>query len=178
MTLIVRNSDGLTNTVTRIIEVLPADQAGLFNGFVTYKARWDRDKESKDTLQLTAQVNVGEQVVGAGTVVALDIVGQHFEGTLDLKLRDKTDPNDVWQVKANLRKQPFGTVQLKAKIKNADLGLGFNQAGAVKGADPSDIVDADIPVRITIGGRSFELNVASEFKFNSSGKRAKGEGDE
>jgi PKD repeat protein len=176
VTLTVTDDVGITSTLQRIVEVLPADQAGLFNGYVDYKVRWNRDADSADTLSLAAQVNVGDLVVAAGTSVALDVAGQHFEGTLDTKLRDYSDSNVKWQVKANVRGQPFGTVLLKAKIKHADLGLGFNQAGAVTSADPHDTVTVDIPVQVTIGGNAFEVPVSSDFTFSSDGKKGRGEG--
>ncbi|MCY3023829.1 MAG: PKD domain-containing protein [Planctomycetota bacterium] len=177
VTLTVTDSAGVSSTLTRIIQVLPADEIGLFNGFVIYQVRWDRNKTNKDSLSLSASVNVGDTVVGPDMPVALEIAGVRFTGSLDKKLRDYSDKNTKWQVKAGLRKQPFGAVLVKVKIKSASLGAGFNQAGAVVGADPTDTVSVDIPAKIEIGDRSFEVVVPSEFDFNNDGTKAKGNGE-
>jgi len=177
VTLTVTDAAGVSSTLTRVIQVLPADEMGLFNGFVDYKCRWDRNKTNKDSLSLTASVNVGDTVVGPGTPVALEIAGVRFSGTLDKKLHDYSNKDVKWQVKAGLRKQPYGAVLLKVKIKNASLGAGFNQAGAVVGADPKDTVSVDIPARIEIADRSFEVAVPSDFDFSSDGTKARGEGE-
>ncbi|HYG75948.1 MAG TPA: PKD domain-containing protein [Planctomycetota bacterium] len=177
VTLTITDAAGVSTTVTRLIEVLPGNQAGLYNGFVDYKVGWNRLADSKDTLTLNASVNVGDDGIGKDTPVAVEIVGQRFTGTLDLKLRDYSDANAKWTVKANVRKQPAGTVLITLKVKNANLGLGFNQLGVIGNGDPSDIVEKDIPVRLEIGTRSFEVLVPSEFKFNAAGQKARGEGD-
>ena len=108
---------------------------------------------------------------------ALEIAGVRFTGTLDKRLHDYSDKDVKWQVKAGLRKQPYGAVLLKVKIKKASLGAGFNQAGAVVGADPTDTVTKDIPAKIEIGDRSFEVAVPSDFDFNNDGTKARGEGE-
>ena len=176
VTLTVTDDAGLSSTVTRTIQVLDADQIGLFNGYVRYKVGWNRNATSKDTLQVWAKVNVGDMVVASGTAVELEIVGQHFTGTLDGTLRDSSDPHDVWAVKAHVRNEPFGTVLISAKINHADLGLAFNSAGAMQGA-PNDFVELDIPVTLTVGSRVFVVTVPSEFRFNSNGKKGRGTGE-
>ena len=176
VTLTIMDSAGVSSSTTRIIEVLAASEAGLFNGFINYKVSWNRSVENKDSLSFIASVNVGEDIVGDGTTVAMEIVGQRFTGTLDRKLRDSTNVKEKWQVKANIRNQPSGTVTLKLTIKKANLGASFNLAGATVGGDPHDIVSQDIPVRLEIGTRSFELQVPSDFKFSGNGTRAKGDG--
>jgi hypothetical protein len=174
--LTITDSAGVSSSTTRIIEVLGASEAGLFNGFINYKVGWDRNKENKDTLSLDASVNVGDDVIAAGTTVALEIVGQRFEGTLDTKLRDFTNVNEKWTVKAGVRHQPPGTVSVKLSLKKASLGSAFNLTGVVVGGDPHDIVSKTIPVHLEIGARSFELQVDSDFKFSGNGTRAKGDG--
>ncbi len=176
VTLTVIDGQGLKSSATRNVVILPADQIGIFNSSISYKVRFDRNKENADTLTLTADVNVGDVTVGAGTNVAIEIAGQRFEGTLDAKLRDKS-ATEQWTVKANTRKQSAGEVSLKFTVKKANLGVGFNQAGAVPGGDPSDPVDVSIPVRLEIAGRIFEVSIDSSFKFGNSGKKATGEGD-
>jgi predicted outer membrane repeat protein len=177
ITLTITDSAGVSSSLQRIIEVLPGNEVGLFNGFMKYKVAWNRSTENKDSLNFEASVNVGDDVVGNGTAVALEIVGQRFTGTLDRKLRDYSDADQKWQVKAGIRKQPSGSVSLKVTIKKASLGLGFNQAGATAGADPHDIVSVSIPVHLEIGGHSFEMLVPTDFKFSGGGTRAKGDGE-
>ncbi|MCY3018684.1 MAG: Ig-like domain-containing protein [Planctomycetota bacterium] len=177
VTLTVTDAAGVSTTLTRVIQVLSADEMGLFSGFVTYQVRWDRNKTNKDSLSLSASVNVGDTVVGPDTLVALEIAGLRFTGTLDKKLRDYSNANAKWQVKAGQRKQPYGAVLVKVKIKNASLGEGFNLAGAHVGADPTDTVSVDIPAKIEIGDRSFEVVVPSDFDFNNDGTKAKGNGE-
>jgi PKD repeat protein len=176
MKLTLTDSAGVSSTLARIIEVLGASEAGLFNGFINYKVGWNRTAESKDTLSLNASVNVGDDVVGAGTAVALEIAGLRFEGTLDTKLRDFTNVNEKWTVKANIRHQSPGTVSVKLTLKKANVGAAFNLAGVTVGGDPHDIVSKDIPVHVEIGSRSFEMLVPSDFKFSGNGTRAKGDG--
>ncbi|HEY3322248.1 MAG TPA: PKD domain-containing protein, partial [Planctomycetota bacterium] len=176
VTLTITDAAGLSSTVQRDIEVLPASEAGLFNAYVHYKVSWNRNAASADTFSLDATVNVGDLVVGKGAAVALEIAGQRFTGVLDKKLRDTSRPEAKWQVKANLRGDPFGTVWIKAQIKKASLGAGFNQQGVLGNGDPHDSVQADVPLKLEIAGRSFDVQVPSEFKFNAEGTKAKGTG--
>ncbi len=177
VTLTVTDEDGQTGSTSRLIEVLPADQAGTFNGFVDYAVKWDSFRDNTDSLTLTAALNVGDTTVASKTVVAVEIAGNRFTGTLDAKLRDNHDPNEKWQVKANLRGQSFGSVFLRLTVKKASLSSGFAAAGAVPEFDPDGTVTATIPVRIEIGGRAFELRVPSEFDFLKGGFKARGSGE-
>ena len=76
--------------------------------FVKFKTRWDRNKENADTLSVTARVNIGDAdaAIGAGTPVAIEIVGQRFTATLDKKLRAKSTTAS-WTVTANTRNRPL-----------------------------------------------------------------------
>ncbi|HYG78129.1 MAG TPA: Ig-like domain-containing protein, partial [Planctomycetota bacterium] len=159
VTLTITDAAGVSTTISRVVEVLPANQAGLFNGFINYKVGWDRTADNKDNFSLNASVNVGDDVVGKDTTLAVEVAGQRFTGKLDQKLRDFTNADAKWTVKANVRKQPAGTVVVTLKVKKASLGLGFNQLGVTAHGDPSDIVEKDIPVRLEIGTRSFEVLV-------------------
>ncbi len=174
--LTVTDADGLIAIASRNVIILPADQIGVFQSFIKYSVRWNRDKQNTDTLSLDASVNVGDAIVGDGTVVALEIAGQRFTGTLDSKLRAK-DANLIWQVKANTKKQAAGEAIVKARLKKANLGVGFNQTGIVALTDTKEIVPANVPVRLEVAGRIYEILVESEFKFSRNGKRASGGGD-
>jgi hypothetical protein len=176
VTLTVTDAAGVSSTLVRVIEVLSGDEIGLFNGYIKYKVAWNRHADNKDALNFEAGVNVGNDLIRKGTSVTLEIVGHRFTGTLDQKLRDYRDANKKWQVKAQIRHQPFGTVIVKANIKHASLGLAFNQAGAIAGGDPHDIVSQDIPVHFEIGGHSYEMLVPTDFKFSGDRSRAKGDG--
>jgi PKD repeat protein len=177
VTLTIRDGDGLTASTRRDIVVLPASEVGLFNGFVNYKAKWNRGAQNTDTLSVDANVNVGDATVGKDTAVALEIAGVRFTGALDGKLRDSSKSNCKWQVKANTRGQSFGEVRLKVTVKKASLGLGFNTAGAVVNPDPHDLTQIDIPVHLEVAGKVFEVPVPSEFKFSADGKKASGGGE-
>ena len=176
VTLTITDAAGVASTLTRVIEVLSGDEVGLFSGYMKYKVSWNRRTENKDSLTFEAGVNVGDDLIHKGTPVALEIVGQRFAGVLDLRLRDYSNTNQKWQVKAQIRHQPFGTVSLKVTIKKANLGLSFNQAGVVAGGDPHDIVSQDISAHLEIGTHSFEMLLPTDFKFSGDRSRAKGDG--
>jgi hypothetical protein len=53
--------------------------------------------------------------------------------------------------------------------------LGVQRRGT--GPDPTDPVFEDIPVKIEIGGRVFEIEVDSEFFFSRDGLRGRGSGE-
>lgn len=174
--LTVTNAFGLSATISRQFEVLPANEIGLFNSTVKYTTKWDRAHDNVDTLALSATINVGDATVASGTAVALEIAGQRFTGTLDRKLRDFTNSDDKWQVQANIRGKPFGEAILKVQLSHANLGSGFNLAGAVATADLHDLISVDIPVRIELAGRVFDIVIPSDFKFSHAGVQSKGGG--
>ncbi len=177
VTLTIMDAQGYTATTVRRIEVLPEDQVGLFNASLKYKVKWDRNRENRDGFWLNAIVNVGDAVVEDGTPVVVEIADNRFVGTLDGKLRDRTDPSVKWKIKTGLRNQSFGELMLNLKVKRVSLGLGFNLAGVVAGSDLSDDVLADVPLLIEIGERSFEVLMDSEFEFRKGGTKAKGNGE-
>ena len=175
-TLTVTNALGLSDSLSRVIEVLPANEIGLFNSTIKYTVKWDRVHANADSLTMTAIINVGDAQIAANTAVALEIAGQRFTGTVDRKLRDTTNSDDKWQVQANIRGKPFGEAIVKVTIKNASLGTGFNLLGAVASADLHDIISVDIPLHIELAGRTFDILIPSDFKFSSGGTKAKGGG--
>jgi len=176
VTLTILDADGLRSELSRQIEILPADQIGIFNSFIDYKVKWDRNKTNADTLTLSANVNVGDAIVGTDTPVAIVVAGKRYEGVLDGKLRDKNNSNkEVWQVTANTKKQSAGEVRIKFSAKKTSIGLEFNQAGAVGGGEDREVSVA-IPVRIEIANHSFEVLIDSDFKFSKDGKKASGDG--
>jgi len=174
--LTVFDAEGLMSTAQRLIEVLPADQIGVFNAFVEFKTTFDRSKTAKDTLTLKARINVGDSQIGDGSAVALEIAGQRFVATLDRKLRAavKVAPKQTWKVQFATRKQSAGQVDVQVTIKNANLGLGFNQLGAVAGVDGSALIT--VPVQLEVGAYSFEISCDTDFEFNRAGTKAKGDG--
>lgn len=177
VTLVVTNSTGTSDTVTRIIHVLPGSDFGTVSGSIAYHCNWDRSKMNKDALTLQATVSVGNLAVTGGTLVACEIAGQRFTGTLDSKLNDRSNPNARWIVKAGSKSKPAGNVSVTLTVKKANLGAGFNAAGAVIGSDPKATVKLSLPVKIEIGGQTFELAVPSAFKFSHAGTTAKGSGN-
>ena len=175
ITLTVTDADGLSATAAREFEVLPAAEFGVFQSFVEYSVKWDRAKSKVDSLQFDANVNVGADNVGPGTLVAVEIAGKRFAGALDGKLRDKNGL-EQWQVVTGAKTQSAGETLLRLRVKKTSLGAAFTQAGAVAGGELKEPVSAEIPVRIEIGSRVFEILVDSEFKFSNGGKKAMGGG--
>jgi len=175
-TLTVVDAAGQQSQSQRLIEILPADQIGVFNAFVEFKTSFDRTKTVKDSLTLKARLNVGDSQIGNASAVALEIAGQRFEATLNSKLLAsvKVAPKQTWKIQFATRKQSAGQVDVQVTIKNADLGLGFNQLGAVPGGDGSASIA--VPVRLEIGANAFEIPCDTEFDFNKAGTKAKGEG--
>ena len=176
VTLTVIDGEGISASSFRSIEILPADQQGLFNSVVTYKVRWDRNKQNADSFNVDATVNVGDAPVTGGTNVAVEIAGQRFEAALDTKLKAKA-PTQSFTITAGTRKQAAGEVRIRLTAKKASLGAGFNSSGVVAANDPSDFVEASVPVRLEIAGRVFEVLLDSEFKFSKDGRKASGSGD-
>ena len=176
VTLTVVDAEGASSTVSRQIVILGAEQAGLFNGFVRLKVKWDRSRGGVDTLSLDANMNVGDAQIGPGTSVAIEIVGKRFQAQLGNTLRSKAG-GVTWQVVANTKRQAFGDALLKLRLKKADLGVAFNQAGIIAGGDSSELVTADVPVRIELGNRIIDVLVETDFKFSRDGKKASGEGE-
>lgn len=179
VTLTVTDGEGIQASTARAIQILPASMLGTFNAGVEFSTVFDRSKTNKDSLTVKATLNVGAQQVGDGTQVALAVAGQSFNAQLDRKLRASiktaNEPTQTWKVKFGVRKQTVGQVDLQITIKNADLGLGFNQLGALP--DNDDLVEVIVPVAITIGASVFDVPTDAVFKFNKTGTRAKGTGE-
>lgn len=176
VSLTVLDNEGLEDSTERQIVILPADQVGLFNAFISFRTSFNRTKISADRLTLDARVNIGEQSLGSGSLVALEIAGQRFEVVLDDTLRAKVDgpPKQKWRIQFGTTSQAFGEVELRITIRKADLGLGFNQLGAIAGGDGTATLE--VPVRLELDSSAFEVPLDSEFDFNSDGTRAKGDG--
>lgn len=176
VTLTVLDGEGIQAKTARAIEILPAELLGTFNAGVEFSTVFDRTKQSKDTLSLKATLNTGDAIVGDGTSITLAIIGQEFTAILDRKLRATTSNGYkfIVKAKAGVRKQAAGQIDLQITVKNAALGLGFNQAGVLD--DNDDLVEVTLPIRIDIGAKSFEVNTDAVFQFNRTGTRARGEG--
>jgi len=174
--LTVSDRDGHTSSVSRTIVVLPADQAGLFNAFITFKIKSIRTKADADSLQLNASINIGAATVSAGDTIAVGIAGQTFTAQLDPKLRSKTT-NAMWKVDFATRKLKPGEVRIQARIKKANLGASLALAGVVPEGDGKDSVDIALPVRIEVGTNVFEVAIDSSFDFAGGAARISGDGN-
>ena len=176
VSLTITNGQGLTDTTTLTMVILPASQAGLLNANIKYSVSWNRGAVNADTLSLSATVNVGTTPVNTASPLSLGVVGQTFTGTSSTKLslaRAASGPQVKWQIKANTKKGfPKGTYDLKCSIKHASLGQAFALAG-VTGVKSSA---ARIPLRLGIGGSTFESSINSQFRFGSGGAKASGGG--
>jgi len=167
VTLTVTDRTGISNTLTRSIVVLPASEYGTFNSEIVYSMRWRPNQTGKDKFKMMAIVNVGDYQVAEGTTVALEILGNKFTGTLDAKLRDRSDRNVKWSVKTGSRRQSYGEVILKVRINRATFGPGLKAMGI------TETVDQQIPVRLEIGPRIFELSIDSSFILSRTGRNGR-----
>ena len=175
-TLTVLDSEGLEDTTERQVVILPADQIGLFNSYLTFRTSFNRTRTASDRLVLKARVNIGDAQLGEGSLVAIEIAGERFEAILDDTLRASLlgPPKQKWRTEFGTVIQGFGEVELQATIKKADLGLGFNELGAIAGGDGEASIT--VPVRLEIGDSSVEVPLAADFDFNGDGTKARGEG--
>ena len=177
VTLTIIDGDGLTDTTSLTMVVLPASQAGLFSSTILYSVSWNRGATNSDSLSLSATVNVGTTPVTSTTPLSLGIVGQTFTGTsatkLSLPIKNNSGPQVKWMLKANTKKgAPKGTYALKCTIKHASLGQAFALAGVTGNKSAS----AKIPVNLGIGGSAFASSISSQFRFGSNGVKASGGG--
>jgi PKD repeat protein len=177
VTLTITDGDGLTDSTTLTMVVLPAEQAGLLNSNIKYSVSWNRGTANADSLSLSALINVGSTPISTSSPLSLGVVGQTFTGTsataLAFPLAKTLGPQVKWQLKPNTKKgAPKGTYNLKCTIKHASLGQAFALAGVI-GTKTSA---AKIPIRLGIGGSSFESSIPSQFRFGSSGAKASGGG--
>jgi PKD repeat protein len=177
VTLTITDGDGLTDSTTLTMVVLPAAQAGLLNSNIKYSVSWNRGVANADSLSMSALINVGTTPITQASPLSLGVVGQTFTGTSTTKLSSplatKTGPQVKWQIKANTSKgAPKGTYTLKCTIKHASLGQAF----ALAGVTGTKTTGAKIPIRLGIGGSSFESSINSQFRFGSNGAKASGGG--
>jgi len=175
VTLTITDARGLTDTTSLSMVILPADELGQLNTFLSYKVSWNRKTTNADSLSLDALVNVGGAKLTATTPLSLGIVGQTFSGTSGKTLQLLKAPSGQlvkWQVKAGKRGSPSGTVQLKATITHASVGLAFNQAGIVG----TKSANGKIPLNLKVGGLTLSSSITSSFRFGNGGVKASGGG--
>lgn len=177
ITLKVTDAEGLSDTTTLTMVVLPASQAGLLNSNIKYSVSWNRGAANADTLNLSASINTGTTPVTSASPLSLRVVGQTFSGSSATKLSAPLAAKGGVQVKFQLahvvkKGAPPGTYTLKCTIKHASLGQAFALAG-VTGTKSST---AKIPIRLGIGASSFESSISSQFRFGGNGAKANGGG--
>lgn len=180
ITLTVIDGEGLTDTTTITMVIMPANQVGLFNSNIKYSVSWNRSAANSDMLSLSATVNIGDTLVTAEMPLSLEIVGQTFSGSANKELVRSTTgkgrrgtPAVRWRIKPNTTKgAPKGTYELTVSIRHANLGQAFSLAGAVG----TKSAMAKIPIRLGIGASSFESGITSQFRFANNGAKASGGG--
>ncbi|HYG74204.1 MAG TPA: LamG-like jellyroll fold domain-containing protein [Planctomycetota bacterium] len=172
--LTVTDASGVSSQSTRIIEVLPEDQIGEFDGYIKYVTRFGT-AEQKDSLSLETRIYLGDEKLAPGTGIAIEIAGRRFSGSVDTKGRVLSAKNVKWSLKKDA-KQPEGTVQLKIKASKTSLYGGFSTLGIVGGNDPKAIIRKAVQVRLEMGTHTFQISVPSSFKFNTSKTQARGDG--
>jgi PKD repeat protein len=176
VSLTVTNVLGLSDTLTRVVEVRAANEMALFSHKLSYLVNWNLSRAGSDSLALNALLYVGDAKLGADTPVALEIAGQRFTGKLDQKLRDNSNRSMKWKATPAKKSYPTGSVLLSVKLSRANLGAGFAQAGAVASSVPNALITVNIPVHIELDGRIFDVKIKSDFHFHANGTRAMGGG--
>lgn len=174
--LTITDARNFVGQTSKTIVILPSDEIGLFNGYVSYAVRYDRIGLNKDSLTLEAKLNIGDVVPATPVATLVTLAGTTFTGNLNSKLQDSTNRDIKWKATFGTKKQSVGEILLKLTVKKASLGAGFGQAGVLPVGEDSD-VSVDLPIVVEIAGRRFDLIIPSEFEFSKNGKKAKGSGN-
>lgn len=161
VSLTVTDAQGLSNTASREIEVLPADQIGVFDTEVEYSARFNLNigQTNRDYVKFFARVNVGEIAVGNNTAVSVAINGKVFSGTLNRR-KIATATGIKFRVKHGERRQSSGACEITLLARNQS-GLG-SVITALLGSVANET--AVVPVVFSVGSKSFSVNVISEYE--------------
>lgn len=156
VTLTVTDAEGLAHSVAREIDVLPANQIGVFDAEVSYSTRLNRGLTNRDTLSFFARLNVGNTQVENGSPIAVQIGAKRFSGTLDRRGRAGVG-NTKFTVKFGTRRQAPGEVEIRLTARQAgNLGDALAALGAGVTVD-----DIDVTVQIEIAGRTYVLPIPS-----------------
>lgn len=161
VTLTVTDLDGFRVDLVRDLEILPQEQAATFDAEVTYTAKFNRLQAGRDSLVLFARVNIGDTVLAPASRVAVTLSGKEFAGTLSKRLQSSAD-GVVFKVKANLRRQTPGTIELRLNAR-AVVGLSDAIAAAV---GPDSVEESPVPLSFEIAGKTFSLNVLTDVDVN------------
>jgi hypothetical protein len=143
----------------------------LSSSSARFSAKMNLQKMNADSVSIDATANVGDTKVGSGTEVAIEIGGQRFTATLDAKLRAKNS-TATWQVTFGKKGQPAGEIALKVKVKK----VSFSQAFAGMAGSSNQTLNASVPVRLEVAGKSVAFSADSTIQLTSKSGKASGAG--
>lgn len=164
VTLTITDSDGLSNSSTLEIEVLSEESASTFDSEITVSSTYYPLKTNKDVVTVFARVNVGDTKLVDGSAIAIEYAGKRYSANLNKRLKAPG-----WTIKQNLRRQPFGTVEVAFKARNTSIASLLTSLGAADG------VEIDVPFRLELGLKTIQVNVPTAFEATTS--RGKGLGE-
>lgn len=164
LTLTVTDSEGFTNTATMEIEVLAESAAATFDSEIRVTSTYYPLKQNRDIVQVFARVNIGDAKLKDGDNVALEYAGKRYTATLNKRLKAVG-----WTVKQNLRRQPFGTVEVSFKARNTAIAGLLSDLGAANDAE------LDVPFKLELGSKSVLTNVPTLFDVGVARGKANGE---
>ena len=160
-----------SKTKSRVVHVLPADKK-VSTSKITYKVKATLGDSTIGLLNLNLSVTNAGVSVNSGDKVAFVFEGKRFEGTLNAKLNDQTNPYVKWMVKSNAK---TGMLTLTLKINKSDLGGGLKRL--VQGSTNGSTVNQSISIHIEIGSQIYEVAVPSTFMLATNGKTVTGSGN-
>ena len=176
VTLTVTDSEGLSSTVSRELDVLTEPELLAFDAEISFSVNYNRGLANKDKIALFARLNLGSTLVKAGDTVSVSIGTKTFTGTLDKRFRATASfpggGGQKFQVKARTSGRYEGSVEIRlTATKAADLGDALNLLGLAGSID-----EAQTPVTLGISGKTYSVDVPSEY--DSTGLlKGKGKGE-
>lgn len=172
VSLTVRNPRMNTSmTKSRMVHVLPAAQK-ISASKITYKVKGKLGDSNVGTINLNLSVTNAGVTAASGSKVAFVFEGKRFEGTLNAKLTDQTNPTVKWMVKSNVK---TGMLTLTLKINKSDIGGGLKRL--VQGIAMGSTVSKSISLHIEIGTQIYEVAVPTSFLLAADGKSVTGSGN-
>lgn len=162
--LTVTDSEGFRSTAALDIEVLSEQAAATFDSEIRVTSTYFPQKQNRDIVQVFARVNIGDAKLADGAAVALEYAGKRYATTLNKRLKSAG-----WTVKQNLRRQPFGTVEVSFKARNTAIASLLSGLGALNDAE------IDVPFRLELGAKTIAIDVPTLFDVSLA--RGKGLGE-
>ena len=175
VTLKVTDSAGATNSISKVIYVLPAARVGVTAG-LNYVVKWFSDYPN-DSLTVNAVLDLGDTPLDSIVPVSFKIAGNGYATQFDKKdlysgISGKK--YDKWSFKYDSSGRFAGRMNFTFRSSRDVIGPGFVKAGALPG--PDGTAKLKIPFHLEIGGRTFDLLLDTQVTFNKYGNKALGKG--